>query len=66
MMQVIEDIVSPQGETRIETKGFAGHSCRQASQFLEQACGAKVAEALTAECYQREAAAQPLRQGGVA
>ena len=66
MMQLIEVIVSPQGETRIETKGFAGHSCRQASEFLEQACGATVAEALTAEFYQPETTAQSLRQGGVA
>ena len=62
--QFIEVIVSPQGETRIETKGFVGGSCRQASQFLEQALGAQASEKLTAEFYQQEAAQQRLQQGG--
>jgi hypothetical protein len=35
--QTIEVVISPQGETRVETKGFTGGSCRQASQFLEHA-----------------------------
>ena len=30
---IIEVVVSPQGETRVETKGFVGSSCRQASEF---------------------------------
>jgi hypothetical protein len=64
MMQIIEVIVSPQGETRVETKGFVGSSCRQASQFLEEALGAMVSEKLTAEFYQQEATQQRLQQGG--
>ena len=39
MNRVIEIIVSPQGETRVETKGFAGNECQQASRFLEEALG---------------------------
>lgn len=62
--QIIEVIVSPHGETRVETKGFIGSSCRQASQFLEQALGVRSAEKLTAEFYQQEAAQQCLQQGG--
>ena len=62
--QIIEVIVSPQGETRVETKGFVGSSCRQASQFLEQALGVQSAEKLTAEFYQQEAVQQHLQQGG--
>ena len=34
-MKCIEIIVSPTGETRLETKGFVGSECLQASQFLE-------------------------------
>jgi len=62
--QIIEVIVSPQGETRVETKGFIGSSCQQASQFLEQALGARSTEKLTAEFYQQEAVQQRLQQGG--
>ena len=36
MTQTIEVIVSPTGETKIETKGFIGSSCRDASRFIEQ------------------------------
>jgi Protein of unknown function (DUF2997). len=62
--QIIEVVVSPQGETRVETKGFAGSTCRQASQFLEQALGVRSSEQLTAEFYQQEAAQHRLQQGG--
>jgi hypothetical protein len=62
--QVIEVTVSPQGETRVETKGFVGSSCRQASQFLKQALGAQANEKLTAEFYQQESAQNLLQQGG--
>jgi hypothetical protein len=37
--KIIEIIVSPNGETKLETKGFAGASCQDASRFLEQALG---------------------------
>ena len=51
-MKIIEVIVSPQGETKIETRGYAGASCKQASEFLERALGIKQSEKLTAEFYQ--------------
>lgn len=41
MTKIIEVIVSPKGETKIETKGFVGGECRQASRFIEQALGLK-------------------------
>ena len=63
-MKTIEVVISPQGETKIETKGFAGSSCQQASQFLEQALGAKVSETPTAEFYQTQSQSQVLQQGG--
>ena len=63
-MKTIEVVISPQGETKIETKGFAGSSCQQASQFLEQALGAQVSEMPTAEFYQTQPQGQTVQQGG--
>ena len=63
-LQVIEVVISVQGETRVETKGFTGTSCRQASQFLEQALGTTANETLTAEFYQEEPASARIQQGG--
>ncbi len=51
-MRTIEILVSPQGETRLETKGFAGASCRDASGFIESALGEKSSDRPTAERYQ--------------
>ena len=62
MKKIIRIIVSPTGETRIETKGFSGPECREASKFLEQALGQPVSEQLTAEFYQGQPAGQELRQ----
>src|SRR5262249_18389851 len=39
MARIIEVTVSPEGETTVQTKGYAGPECRQASQFLEHARG---------------------------
>ena len=51
MSQTIEVTVSPQGETRIETKGFAGVACRDASKVLEAALGVRETEQLTTEFH---------------
>ncbi len=51
-MKIIEIIVSPKGETRLETKGFSGQACKAASKFLEDALGVRQAEQLTAESHQ--------------
>jgi len=48
----IEIIVSPQGETHLETKGFAGTSCQDASRFIENALGEMLSDQPTAERYQ--------------
>ena len=61
-MKTIEITVSPNGETRVETRGFAGGSCREASKFVEEALGRTTAENLTAEFYQPAEARQDLRQ----
>lgn len=47
----IEIIVKPDGQTVVETKGFTGASCRDASRFIEQALGQRQGEQLTAEFY---------------
>ena len=61
-MKTIEITVSPTGETRVETRGFAGPECREASRFVEQALGRKTAETLTAEFHQGQRAGQQLEQ----
>ena len=51
-MKTIEIIISPSGESRVETKGFAGSACRDASRFLELALGKSASESLTAEFHE--------------
>lgn len=51
-MKRIEIIVAPDGTSRVETKGFTGKSCREASRFLEEALGQKTSERLTAPFHQ--------------
>lgn len=63
MTQTIEITIYPTGETKIETKGFEGSSCRDASQLLETALGAKLEERLTPEFYQDATQSQSLREG---
>ena len=52
MTKTIEIIVSPTGETRLETKGFSGQGCREASKFVEDALGTRAGEQLTSEFHQ--------------
>jgi hypothetical protein len=52
MPRTIEVIVSPKGETKLQTKGFAGGDCLQASKFLEEALGIPLSESKTAEYYE--------------
>jgi len=51
-IKIIEIVVSPTGQTQIETKGFTGSACRDASRFIEQALGKQTGEQLTAEFHQ--------------
>ena len=62
MSRVIEVIVSPKGEVTIQTKGYAGSDCVQASKFLEQALGVKTADHKTGEYYQTQTAQQQVQQ----
>ncbi len=48
-MKTIEITVSPNGDTRIETRGFSGAACQDATRILEAALGTRTEERLTAE-----------------
>jgi len=52
MNKTIEIIVTVKGETSVQTRGFTGSSCRDASKFIEQALGQRLDEQLTAEFHQ--------------
>jgi hypothetical protein len=61
-VKTIEITVSPQGQTKVETKGFSGSECREASRFLELALGRITGETMTAEFHQNQSVAQQLKQ----
>lgn len=63
MSKLIEITVSPKGETKIETRGFTGSACREASAFLEKAMGARTGERLTAEFHQQQTQTNSLHEG---
>jgi len=62
MSKTIEIVVSPTGQTQVQTKGFVGSQCRQASQFIEQALGQRTSEQLTAEFHQQASQQQSNQQ----
>ncbi len=62
MKKIIEVTVLPNGETRLETRGFTGSECRDASRYIEQALGVSGQEALTAEYHQQLRSTQDLRE----
>ncbi len=62
MNKTIEITVGPKGETTVQTKGFTGGECKDASRFYEQALGQRTAEQLTAEFHQGQQAGQDVRQ----
>ncbi len=62
-MKTIEIIVAPTGQTRVQTKGFTGSECRQASEFIETALGGRTGEQLTSEFYTQQSEPQRLQEG---
>jgi uroporphyrinogen-III synthase len=60
--QIIEIIVTPEGKASVQTLGFTGSSCREASRFLEEALGQRTAEVRTAEFYQSQPVNENQRQ----
>ena len=61
-MKTIEITISPKGEAQVQTRGFTGSSCRDASRFIEQALGQCTGEKLTAEFHQVESVRQANQQ----
>ena len=62
MARIIEVVVSPTGETTVQTKGYAGADCLQASRFLEQALGVPTSERKTAEYHKTADVQQQVQQ----
>jgi hypothetical protein len=62
MARVIEVVVSPQGQATVQTRGYAGGDCLQASKFLEQALGVATADLKTAEFYTTAETSQQVQQ----
>jgi len=60
-MKTIEIVVDRAGYATVQTKGFVGSTCRDASRFVEQALGKQVDEQQTAEFY-RQSEDQSLQQ----
>ena len=48
----IEITVTPDGQSSVQTRGFVGPGCREASRFVEDALGQRTGEQLTAEFHQ--------------
>lgn len=57
MAKQIVIVVSPTGESTVETRGYVGASCKDASGFLESALGTVQSETLKPEYHQRESTA---------
>jgi hypothetical protein len=62
MPRVIELIVSKDGQTTVQTKGFSGGTCIQASKWLEQAIGNVTADQKTAEFFETAKTDQHVQQ----
>lgn len=61
-MRIIEVTISPQGESTVQTKGFAGSDCLQGSKWLEQALGIAGTDRKTAEYYSATSTEQRIEQ----
>jgi len=60
--QQIQIDISPTGESQLQTSGFTGKTCQEASRFLEQALGHKTSETLTSEYFQATTHQQQTQQ----
>ena len=61
--KTIEIIIAPNGQSKVETKGFTGSECREASRFIEQAIGQQTNEILKSEFHQSSTAQQQVQEG---
>ena len=62
--RIIEIIVARNGSTQVQTRGFAGSSCLEASKFIEDALGKKSSERTTSEFFDVINQQQRLQEGG--
>jgi hypothetical protein len=62
--RTIEVIISPVGEATVQTKGFSGSTCRDASRFIERALGERTGERMTAEFHQPQVNAEQAKLRG--
>ena len=62
MSQHIEVLITPDGQTSIQTLGFTGSSCQPASRFLEEALGRQLSEQRTPDFYQAQVNVQQEQQ----
>ena len=62
MARIIEVLISPTGETTVQTRGFVGSECRQASGWLEKALGIASNDRNTPEFYQSASTEQHVEQ----
>ena len=60
--RTIEVVISPKGEITVQTKGYSGSDCLQASRLLEEALGIKTTDAKTAEFYEAAVNEQHVQQ----
>ena len=63
MSKTIEITVLPGGQTKVETKGFTGAECQQASRFIERALGQVGEEVLKSEFYATAANQNSVQNG---
>ena len=61
-MKTIEITVAPNGRAKVETKGFTGAQCREASRFVETALGKATGEQLKPEFHVSTGNEQQLKQ----
>ena len=50
-MKRIEIVVDAKGNSQVQTIGFSGASCQEASRFIEEDLGKKTSQRKTAEFY---------------
>ena len=61
-MKTIEVLISPTGASEVQTKGYAGPECLEASRWLESALGTVAAERKTSEFFSAETQQQEVQQ----
>lgn len=62
-MKTLEITIDPRGKVLVQTRGFVGPACKDASRLIEQALGEKCSEELTAEFFASQQNVQTAKQG---